>query len=117
MELVRPEALGFSSARLARIRPVMQRFVDEGQFAGILTMIARQGQMVHCESVGMRDLEAGKPIQEDTIFRIYSQTKLVTSVAVMMLCEEGRFRLLDPLYTFLPEFKDVQVAEQAPDGQ
>jgi CubicO group peptidase (beta-lactamase class C family) len=116
MEIVQPEKLGFSSERLERIRPVMQRFVDEGKFAGILTLIARRGQVVHCECVGKLDIEAGIPMREDAIFRIYSMTKPITSTAAMMLYEEGKFRLGDPLHDFLPEFKDMQVAEKGTDG-
>jgi CubicO group peptidase (beta-lactamase class C family) len=116
MEQITPEQSGFSTARLARIRPVMQRLVDQGQFAGILTMIARRGKIVHCEAVGMRDLEAGKPIEVDTIFRIYSMSKMITSAAVMMLFEEGHFRLHDPVHAYLPEFKDIQVAEKDSQG-
>ncbi len=111
METVPPEKLGFSGARLARIHQAMQRFVDEGKFAGVLALIARRGQVAYCDCVGLRDVEAGKPVEVDTLFRIYSMTKPITSVAVMMLYEEGRFRLADPLYEYLPEFKDIQVAE------
>jgi CubicO group peptidase (beta-lactamase class C family) len=117
MEHKRPESAGFSPQRLARIRPAMQRYIDEGLFAGILTMIARKGEIVHCESVGMRNLEAGKPIQENTIFRIYSMSKLITSVAALILYEEGLFCLHDPVDAFLPEFKDIQVAEKDTNGQ
>lgn len=116
MHATQPEKFGFSAERLGRIRPVMQRFVDEGKFAGILTMIARQGQIVHCESVGMRDIAAGKPIETDTIFRIYSMSKPITSAAVMMLLEEGRLRLADEIAEYLPEFKHVQVAEAGEGG-
>jgi CubicO group peptidase (beta-lactamase class C family) len=111
METVQPEKLGFSGTRLARIHSVMQRFVNEGKFAGILTLIARRGQVVHFDRVGMRDMETGKPVEEDTIFRIYSMTKPITTVAAMMLYEEGHFRLLDPLYEYLPEFKGIQIGE------
>src|SRR5512143_2101907 len=97
MQIKQAEKLGFSAERLGRIRPVMQRIVDEGKFAGILTMLVRQGQVVHCESVGMRDIASNKPVEEDTIFRIYSMSKPITSVAAMMLFEEARFRLVDPL--------------------
>ena len=117
MEHVQPETLGFSSARLARIRTFMQKLVNERQFAGILTMIARKGQVIHCESAGYRDIDTRQPVTEDTIFRIYSMSKMITSVAVMMLYEEGCFRLHDPLHAYLPEFKDTQVAEKGPDGQ
>jgi CubicO group peptidase (beta-lactamase class C family) len=117
MAYVTSEIIGFSPDRLSRIRPVMQRYVDEGRFSGILTMIARKGQIIHRECVGMRDLEMGKPIQEDTIFRIYSMSKMITSVAAMMLYEEGCFRLHDPISAFLPEFKNIQVAEKDTYGQ
>ncbi len=117
MEIVLPEKLGFSEARLARIHRAMQRLVDEGKFAGILTLIARQGQVVYCDCVGMRDLETSRPVEEDTIFRIYSMTKPITSAAVMMLYEEGHFRLVDPLYEYLPEFKNIQVAERGGSGK
>jgi len=116
METVQPEKLGFSEAHLARIHLAMQRFVDEGKFAGILTLIACRGQVVYCDSVGWRDIETAKPVEEDTIFRIYSMTKPITSVAVMMLYEEGHFRLVDPLYEYLPEFKGIQVVERAGTG-
>lgn len=111
------KSLAFSSTRLGRIHPVMQRFVNEGKFAAILTMIARRGEVVHCEKVGQRDIEASTPIEEDTIFRIYSMTKPITSVALMMLFEEGRFLLGDPLADYLPEFQGIQVAECEPGGK
>lgn len=117
MELVSPEKFGFSTARLRRIRATTQRWVEQGKLAGVLTMIVRKGQLVHSESVGYRDLASQTPVQEDTIFRIYSMSKLITSAAVMMLYEENHFRLADPIAAFLPEFKDVQVADRGPAGQ
>ncbi len=117
MQTQQPEHYGFSTQRLGRIRQVMQRFVDEGRIAGSLTLIARRGQVVHCECVGMRDIAAGKPVEEDTLWRIYSMSKPITSAAVMMLVEEARLRLVDPISDFLPEFKDMQVAERGEDGQ
>ena len=116
METVKPEKLGFSGARLARIHLTMQSFVDEGKFAGILTMIACRGQVVYCDSVGMRDIETGKPVEEDTIFRIFSMTKPINSVAVMMLYEEGHFRLVDQLYEYLPEFRVSRLQKAAGTG-
>ena len=74
---------GFSKTRLARINSVMQRYIDENKFAGILTMIARRGRLVHFEPFGLQDMAAHKPMAEDTIFRIYSMTKPITSVAVV----------------------------------
>ena len=109
MKPVAPEKVGLSSARLSRIGPVMQRYVDQHKLAGIVTMIARHGKVAHLERFGMMDLDTAKPMQFDTIFRIYSMTKPITSVALMMLYEEGRFQLNDPVTRFLPEFKKVQV--------
>lgn len=109
MQTANPTDLGFSPGRLARIRPVMERYVSEGKYAGGLTMVSRAGQTVHFERFGLRDVAAGKPVEEDTIFRIYSMSKPITSVAVMMLLEEGSFRLNDPISTYIPAFKNMQV--------
>jgi CubicO group peptidase (beta-lactamase class C family) len=109
MDTVKPEKVGFSSERLGRINAVMQRTVDEGKCAGILTMVARRGQIAHLDCFGMMDVEAGKPMQSDTIFRIYSMSKPVTSVAAMMLYEEGYFQLNTPVSEFIPGFKDTKV--------
>lgn len=111
MKTVRPESMGFSSQRLARINVVMERYVDEEKLAGIVTLVARRGQVVHFEKFGMADVEAGQPMQDDTIFRIYSMTKPITSVAVLMLFEEGHFRLSDPVANYLPMFKNAKVLE------
>ena len=104
-----PEEVGMSAARLARIAPVMQRWVDDGKIPGALTMIAREGKLVHFEKVGMQDVATAKPIEFGTIFRIYSMTKPITSVAVMMLYEEGNFQLNTPVSEFIPAFKDMKV--------
>ena len=104
-----PEAVGVSAERLERIRPVMQGYVDDGRIAGILTVVARRGKIVHFETVGMRDVENNKPIEADTIFRIHSMSKPITSVAVMMLYEEGHFQLNTPVSDFIPEFKNMKV--------
>ncbi len=104
-----PEEVGVSAERLQRIHPVMQGYVDEGQVSGFLTAIARRGKVVHFETVGMRDIENSKPVEPDTLFRIYSMSKPITSVAIMMLYEEGRFHLDTPAAKFIPEFKNMQV--------
>lgn len=104
-----PKALGFDPDRLARILPWMQRWVDEGKFPGAQTLIARHGQVVYCDQVGQRDIEAGLPWERDTIARIYSMTKPITSVALLMLYEEARCHLDTPVDAFIPEFKDRQV--------
>lgn len=104
-----PEEVGMSAARLERIAPVMQRWIDDGKIPGALTMIAREGRLVHFEKFGMQDVATAKPIEFDTIFRIYSMTKPITSVAVMMLYEEGHFQLNTPVSEFIPAFKDMKV--------
>jgi len=104
-----PEEVGMSAARLERIAPVMQHWIDDGKIPGALTMIAREGKLVHFEKFGMQDVATAKPIEFDTIFRIYSMTKPITSVAVMMLYEEGHFQLSTPVSEFIPAFKNMKV--------
>ena len=104
-----PEEVGVSAERLQRIRPVMQNYVDDGSLPGFLTVVARRGKIVHFETIGMRDVENKKPVEPDTIFRIYSMSKPITSVAVMMLYEEGHFQLGTPVSRFIPEFKGIKV--------
>ena len=109
MHTVAPETVGLSSKRLSRIDDTMQRYVDEGKLAGIATTVARHGEIAQLETYGLMDVASNKPMQLDTIFRIYSMTKPITSVALMMLYEEGRFLLTDPVSRFVPEFKETQV--------
>ena len=104
-----PEEVGVSAERLERIRPVMQDYVDKGQLPGFLTVVARRGKIVHFETIGMRDVENKKPVEADTIYRIYSMSKPITSVAVMMLYEEGHFQLDTPVSKFIPEFENMKV--------
>ena len=104
-----PEDVGMSTSRLKRITPVMQGYVDNGKIPCALTMIAREGKLVHFEKSGMQDIVTAKPIGFDTIFRLYSMTKPITSVAVMMLYEEGHFQLSTPVSEFVPYFKDMKV--------
>lgn len=101
---------GFLSDRLGRIDGAMQRYVDAGKVPGIVGLIARRGKVVYHKSFGHRDVEAGAPMSNDVIFRIASMTKPIASVAAMMLWEEGRFQLRDPVSKFLPEFADMKVA-------
>ncbi|MEO2004192.1 MAG: serine hydrolase domain-containing protein [Candidatus Poribacteria bacterium] len=112
-----PENVGMSADRLRRIRPVMQGYVDQGRVAGVTTLIARRGEVAYFESVGMAHTEADVPMRPDTIFRIYSMTKPITSVAVMMLYEQGRVLLNDPVSKHVPEFADLRVYDaNDPDG-
>ncbi|MFN0029055.1 MAG: serine hydrolase domain-containing protein [Acidimicrobiales bacterium] len=101
-----------SSDRLARIDPVMEAFAESGGFAGLSVVLARRGQTVFSGQYGFRDREAGLPMTGDTIFRIYSMTKPVVSTALMMLFEEGRFRLTDPVAKYLPAFGAVKVLQE-----
>ncbi len=113
-----PEEVGLSPERLERIDALQQRSIEEGEIAGGAALIARRGKVAYFRTFGMADREAKKPISKDTIFRIASMTKPITSVAVMMLYEEGRFLLSDPVSLYIPEFKNqkVLVADSLKDG-
>ncbi len=104
-----PERLGFDAARLRRIDAWMARYVDAGKLPGAATLVARHGEVVHHAWIGRRDVEAGEPWTPDTLLRIYSMTKPVTTVGLMMLFEEGRFRLDDPVADYIPELGDLAV--------
>src|ERR1700722_9640556 len=101
------EALGFSSARLARIdRFLQERYINNGRFAGTQLMISRRGEIVRQSVAGLADRERDTPMREDTIFRLYSMTKPLTSVAFMMLVEEGLVTLNDPVHAYIPAWRD-----------
>jgi len=108
--VVAPEAVGLSSERLARIHTILQAHIDRGELAGAVTLIARRGKVAHFEAHGTADLETRRPMQRGDLFRIASMTKVVTTVAAMMLYEEGHFTLYDPVSTFIPAFRSMQVA-------
>src|SRR5215471_2582993 len=110
-----PEKVGLSKERLDRIRPAMEKHIAANQLAGGVALIARRGKVAYFETYGLSDKEGGKPMQKDSIFRIYSMTKAVTGVAVMILYEEGRFTLSDPVSKFLPEFANMKVAVEKTD--
>lgn len=100
---------GFSIQRLSRIDNLLERYVDEGKLAGVLGLVCRNGETAYCNAFGHSELETDQPMAEDTIFRIYSMTKPITAVAALMLFEDGRFLLDDPVADYLPEFSDAQV--------
>jgi len=104
-----PETVGMSSARLERLSDKMRIYVDSGQLPGAITVVARRGKVVQFEQFGKMDVENGKDMRGDTLFRIFSMTKPVTGVAVMILFEEGRFLLTDPVAKYLPEFEELRV--------
>ncbi|HEY3371425.1 MAG TPA: serine hydrolase domain-containing protein [Prolixibacteraceae bacterium] len=102
-----PEKMGLSSDRLHEVDILMQRYVDENKLSGMIAMVARHGKVVSFQKYGLMD--KGKPMQLDAIFRIASMTKPITSVAIMMLYDEGYFQLDDPVSKYIPEFKDLKV--------
>ena len=108
----KPEDLGLSSSRLARIRPYFEdTYVRSGKLPGVLTVVARRGQVASLECVGALDLATKAPVGADSVFRMYSMTKPITSVALMSLYEEARFQLDDPVSTFIPELGGLRVWE------
>jgi len=106
----KPEDIGFSSERLLRINETVQRYIDSGQISGAVTMVTRKGRVAHFEAQGLMDIESKAAMRKDAIFRMASMSKPVTGVAILMLMEEGRVRLTDPVSRFIPEFKDTKVA-------
>jgi CubicO group peptidase (beta-lactamase class C family) len=106
---VKPESVGFSSERLVHLHEAMQRPIDEKSLAGVVTLLMRHNKLVEQRSYGVKDLASGSPMTNDTIFRIYSMTKPVTGVAMMMLYEEGKWHPTDPVSKFIPEFADLRV--------
>ncbi len=111
-----PESVGLSSERLQRLRAVMERYVDERRIAGVVTYVARNGRVAQLEALGKSDVEANLPMKKDTIFRIASQSKAFTSVAAMMLVEEGKLGLADPVSRYIPAFEKTTVALTPPPG-
>jgi len=109
LPVVEPEEVGVSSERLGEITAFARREVDEGRMVGVVTMVARRGKIVHFDTVGSYGLDNQIPIEKDALFRIYSMTKPITTVAMMMLYEEGKFQLGDPVAKHLPEFEDQKI--------
>lgn len=107
-----PDTLGFDPARLARIDEHFARYVDDGRLVGWQIAVTRRGQTVHASTYGMRDREAGLPVEDDTLWRIYSMTKPLTSVAAMQLWERGLFELNDEVSRWIPAFADVRVYDK-----
>ena len=115
--LVPPEHLGLSSDRLERLTEHMDRAVDDGIMVGGVGLVARRGEVAYLETYGLADREAGIPMRADALFRIYSMTKPITGVAVLMLYEEGAFMLNDPVARYLPELADLRVAVSSAGGE
>jgi len=117
LPVANPESVGLSTERLERIGAAVQQSIDDKQIAGAVTLVARRGRIVWLRAQGMQDREAGTPMQPDAIFRICSMTKPITSLAAMMLYEEGRFLLDDPVSKYIPEFKNPKVLVKPASGQ
>jgi len=111
---VKPEDVGLSSERLARITEMMKRHIAAGEISGGVTLVARHGRIAHFEATGVTDVESKKPMTKDAVFRIASMTKPVTGVAIMMMMEEGKLRITDPVSKYIPSFKDLKVAVAQP---
>jgi CubicO group peptidase (beta-lactamase class C family) len=112
-----PAALGFSADRLARIDRVLREYVDSGRVAGAVVMVLRRGQVAYVDAVGMADREAGRAMRPDALFRLASMSKPVTSVAVLMLVEEGRIALNDPVSRWIPGYAGAKVATRSDTGR
>ena len=109
MQVIAPELVGMSAERLKNIGTKLQQYVDAEQVAGFVTLVARDSEIVHFEACGYRDAEQRLPMELDTIFRIYSMTKPITSIALMMLHEQGKFQLVEPVSRYIPAFGNTKV--------
>ena len=115
--IVKPEEVGLSTERLTRITDMVKRHIVAGEISGGVTLVARQGKIAHFEATGATDIESKKPMSKDAVFRIASMTKPVVGVAVMMMMEEGKLRITDPVSKYIPSFNDLTVAvEEARQG-
>src|ERR1700761_6021180 len=114
----KPEEQGFSSERLQRIHSMVQRHIDLGDISGAVMLVARHGQLAYIDIQGTTDIETKKPMTRDTLFRMASMTKPVIGTAMMMMLEEGKVSLSDPVSKFIPEFKNIKVGIlQTPGGR
>src|SRR5207244_4562449 len=111
-----PEEVGLSRERLARIAPALARQIEAKSFPGAVAIVARKGRIAYFEAIGQLDPKSARPMSKDAIFRLYSMTKPFTSVGLMMLVEEGRLRLTDPVGVYLPQLAKLQVAAPSTDA-
>ena len=116
LQPAKPEDVGMSSQRLAKIAEVFNQEIKDGKIPGAVIMIARKGKVAYHEALGAQDKSAEKAMAKDSIFRAYSMTKPLASVGAMILVEDGKMQLTDPVAKFLPEFKNVQVSVPKSDG-
>src|SRR5258708_4603016 len=113
MDKVVTNPKGFFAEGLAKIAPTLQPIAEAGDLSGFVTLTFRHGEIAQLTTIGHRDLEKKLPMERDTLFRIASMTKPVTSIAALMLLEEGKFKLDDPITKFAPEFKNLRVLKEA----
>jgi CubicO group peptidase (beta-lactamase class C family) len=116
LQPAKPEDVGLSGQRLARIADTLNREIKDGKIPGAVVMIARRGKLAYAEAFGFQDKNAEKPMSKDAVFRIYSMTKPLSAVGAMILVEEGRLQLPDPVSKYLPEFKNLQVSAPSRDA-
>lgn len=113
-QTAKPEQVGLSSERLKRVHDLMERRIEARDISGAVTLVARNGQVAYLDAQGLMDIETNKPMTKDAIFRIASMTKPIVGVAILMMMEEGKVRLSDPVSRFIPEFKELKVAVTQP---
>ena len=111
-----PDSVGMSSERLKRLDTAFQKIIDDKELPGVTVTIARKGKLVYQKSFGFQDREKATPMSNDSIFRIYSMTKPIVSVAAMMLVEEGKLNLAEPISKYIPEFKEMKVGIDSVDA-
>src|SRR4051812_43935107 len=115
LPVVKPDAVGLSLERLNRIHTMVKKHIDAGEISGAVMLVARKGQIAYLDVQGVQDVESKTPMTRDSVFRMASMTKPVIGVSIMMMLEEGKVRLTDPISRFIPEFKNQQAAiQQAP---
>jgi len=112
--IAKPEEVGLSTERLTRITDMVKRHIAAGEISGAVTLVARHGKIAHFEATGATDIESKKPMTKDAVFRIASMTKPVVGVGIMMMMEEGKLRITDPVSKYIPSFKDLKVAVEEP---
>src|SRR5258707_8639725 len=110
LQTTKPEDVGLSTDRLQRIHQTIQRHMDEHQISGAVTLVAHKGRLSHLEANGLMGVDSKKPMAKDSIFRVWSMSKPVVGVSILMVMEEGKIRLSDPVSKFIPEFKGMKVA-------
>jgi CubicO group peptidase (beta-lactamase class C family) len=116
LQPAKPDSVGISAQRLERLTAGMKQLVEQGKLSGVVSMVAKDGKIIHFEATGQQNIASGAPMRKDSIFRIYSMTKPITGVAMMILFEEGKWQLNDPVSKHIPEFANLKVAKVDPES-